>query len=212
MKKAVLSATDIDFLAEMLSIGIGNALATLSDFCAAEVNLNKPITLVSDDEICKTYLAAAPITCTRIDFKGDLNGIMLFLIKVDQMKLMTNLIENSFLRQFGGSSAQEDMSTWEPSMIEELANVFAGRFFATIHKFARLNVDYDVPVYAVSTFSEVFEELNKENGTQSEHINLVSELNVGNQLITIAIVIALASNIGIKISRSVKGAREYMVA
>lgn len=149
-----LSKDELDYLREVMNIGLGNAVTALSQLLKSKVDLRieavyslppKKIPFVISDP-------AVPVVCVRMKMLGDVNGDMFFIVPEREKDALVRMAENAIL----GSVRK---GTPDISVLEEIGNILAGVYLSSIHDFCKLNIYHSVPVTGTDMLQSLLDEL-----------------------------------------------------
>lgn len=137
-----LSDTHFDILKELGNIGSGHAVTALAKMLGKKVDMPVPrVNLVEFKDIAS--FVGGPeniIVGILVSISGDIQGIMMFLLKMDSAHRMVNIIMG------GGDSAQGSFSDMEKSAMQELGNImissYVGSLAGLINKVIKPSVPY----------------------------------------------------------------------
>lgn len=147
----VYSAEQLDYIQELMNIGVGNAATALSQFFNTKAELMLP----------KVYMEPVPhiinrvgnpdllVSCVRMHLLGDLNGDLLSIIPETHRKEFTELARKVVLKN---NAMSYDM---ERSLLMETANIIAGVFLTTLNEFGGYNIYHMVPELSIDMLQAI---------------------------------------------------------
>ncbi|MBD5130520.1 MAG: chemotaxis protein CheC [Ruminococcaceae bacterium] len=146
-----LSPVAIDCLREIGNIGSGNAASALSAM------LSKPVTMHVPDVRVLDYQAAIDevggpekvITGILVMFKGDINGMIMFLLEDAFAKIVVNT--------FMGKDNVDVLTLDETdiSAVKEMGNIMGGSYLNALAALADFTVTMDVPSLKVDMMGAI---------------------------------------------------------
>ncbi len=157
-----LSYEQLDFFTEMMNIGSGNASSALSQLLGCAVDIETPkVQLLSFNEVLsQPTLRTLSVACVSMFLVGDIPGDMHFLISNFQKAYLSNLLERTVPSTYKLKSS-DSISEWNKSVIEEIANIYAGTYLQAINTFCGLNIYHTVPVLKFGEISTLFDTSSK---------------------------------------------------
>jgi chemotaxis protein CheC len=208
--KTVLSKDEVDFLKEMVNIGVGNAVTALSQLLHYPVDLKVPavysLTLTTVSSILDE--PALPVVCVKMDMVGSVNGEVFFIVSEKDKDVLVRAAEKAM---FGAVKK----GALDLSVLEEIGNIMAGVYLTAIHDFCKLNIYHTVPSLRTDMLQSLLDELLINMGRQAESFIVVeseftiaieSEIAVqGEKIRTFLLMIPSVESVK-KLVDSVKGA------
>lgn len=156
----VLEEEHLDFLKEMMNIGIGNAAAALEQILQSQVEVRIPtVTILSALEM-PDYFAdpTFPVACAKMGMVGDVAGDLLFIVPADERTALIHLAEEAMPGTELTKRELAKTTEWDTSVLSELANILAGVYLAAIHEFSGLNLYHTVPVLSLDMIQAITDE------------------------------------------------------
>ena len=140
-----LNQTHIDVLKEIGNIGVGNAIASLSQLISKPVKMTVPEakflkfsevgSILGGDEVLVFGILVA--------ISGDINGMMMFLIKPESAKvLVKGLLSTSY------ASADDEFSEMDISALQEIGNILCSAYLGSLSGFTGKKVRPSPPMIA----------------------------------------------------------------
>jgi len=139
-----LNELHFDLLKEIGNIGVGNAIGALSQMLSTQVKMTVPhVKFLKFNEI-GSILGGEEIIVFGIlvNISGDINGMMMFLLKPDSARVLVNGLMGSE----GNSS--EDFNEMELSALEEIGNILCSSYLGAISSFISKSVKPTPPILA----------------------------------------------------------------
>jgi len=153
-KEQLLSEEQVDFLTEMMNIGVGNAATALSQILQSEVNVIIPAVHVIPVTQAPSVLGdpSLPVTCVRMDMVGDVAGDLFFIVPEEHKVKLTHLVQRATP---GPKNRGTDIDL---SVLTEVGNIVAGVYLTAVHDFCKLNIYHTVPVVAIDMIQSLLDE------------------------------------------------------
>ena len=161
-----LSSFEIDALKEIGNIGTGNAGTALSQMIGEEVQITLPeVHIMGYNEAIEWIGGPEAITAGVLSqLKGDLNGIILTVQKLD----FVNLVLHSIL---GISiSKLSELEELQISALTEVGNIMASSFVNAMGNLADMQINLTVPAFAVDMQGAILAVPMAAYGGQSDYI------------------------------------------
>lgn len=140
-----LTKKQIDILREIGTIGAGNAATSLSKMINKEVVMNVPKVNILKFNQVNEILGDPEVPLIGILFtlKGDLEGCIMFTLKIDAAKNMLELL-------FGREMEKDDKLTEEElSALKEIGNILSGSYLSAISHLTKFEIIHSVPHIAI---------------------------------------------------------------
>lgn len=132
-----------DVLKEIGSIGAGNATTALSQMLNRKINMKIPdVKLIAINKLAELIGGPEnPVVGILLTLKGDLNGMMLFVMEQASARRLANLVLmlNSDARCF---------TEMDFSALKEIGNIIAGAYMTSISALTGLHTRSSVPSVA----------------------------------------------------------------
>ncbi len=136
-----LNETQIDVLKEIGNIGAGNAATSLSQMLSKRIDMNVPeVSLLNYNDIIESIGGAENVVVgILVSFEGDIDGVMLFLLRREFVHLILNSLLGTELHSF------EEISEMEMSALSEIGNIMVSSYVNTISSLTNMKIDISVP-------------------------------------------------------------------
>lgn len=136
-----LNSMHLDVLRELGNIGSGNAATSLADMLAQPVDISVPVIRVLNFKDVATSLGGPEATVVGMLFflKGDLNGMIMFLMEKDFIDMILGALLGETVNDF---SEIDEMGL---SALKEIGNIMAGSYVNAIANMTGLTIDITVP-------------------------------------------------------------------
>lgn len=131
----------IDILKEIGNIGAGNAATSLSQMLSKRIEMNVPEVkiLKYNDAIESIGGAENVVVGILVSFNGDIEGVILFLLKKEFVHLILNSLMGTELSNF------EDITDMELSALSEIGNIMVSSYVNSIASLTNMTIDITVP-------------------------------------------------------------------
>jgi chemotaxis protein CheC len=141
-----LNDMHIDVLREIGNIGAGNAATSLGMILNAEVGILLPKVQITDFDTAVNALggAEAMTVGVLVNFSGEANGMIMFLLGMDDAKNIT-----SILVQEDDDGGGEELSEMKLSAIKEIGNILGSAYINSIALLTGLQIELSVPYIAI---------------------------------------------------------------
>lgn len=136
-----LSPIAIDCLQEIGNIGSGNAASSLSAMLSKPVTMHVPTITVLDYQsiIDKMGGPEKIITAILVNFKGDIKGMMMFLLE----NVFAEIVVSTFMGKKNINVVKLDEA--DSSAVKEMGNIMAGAYLSALAAMAEFTVTMDPP-------------------------------------------------------------------
>lgn len=140
-----LSPIAIDCLQEMGNIGSGNAASSLSAMLSKPVTMHVPKVSVLDYQavIDKVGGPEKIMTAILVTFKGDIKGMMMFLLE----NAFAQIVVNTFMGKDHIDVIKMDEA--DSSAVKEMGNIMAGAYLSALAAMAEFTIEMDPPSMTV---------------------------------------------------------------
>lgn len=140
-----LSPIAIDCLQEMGNIGSGNAASSLSAMLSKPVTMHVPKIQVLDYQAIIDKMGGPEkiLTAILVSFKGDIKGMMMFLLE----DAFAQIVVNTFMGKKNIDVIKMDEA--DSSAVKEMGNIMAGAYLSALAAMAEFTVAMDPPSMTV---------------------------------------------------------------
>lgn len=158
-----LSKEQLDFLKEIMNIGVGNAVTALSQILQRPVEVRIPAVYALPPRKIPSLIGDAerPVVCVKMGMVGDVTGEIFFIVREEEKAVLAHLAEKALL-------GKARKGTVDISVLEEIGNIMAGVYLTAVHDFCKLNIYHSVPATATDMFQSILDELVVNMGGESE--------------------------------------------
>lgn len=141
-----MNLQDLDVMKEIGSIGTSHAATALSRLIQKDVRISIPqVTVQGYDEAVQSIGNVEELVgAALMQMTGDVNGMMLFLFKLD--------FASTVLKELLGKeyTSFEEMGEMEISALTEVGNIVMCSYINSFAKLTGMNIDLSVPGFAVN--------------------------------------------------------------
>lgn len=139
-----LNDMQIDMLREIGNIGAGNAATALATILDEKVDMSVPtVSITGFDEAVLSLGGAETMTvAVLVNFSGDANGMIMFLLNVEDAKSIMDIL-------IGEDDGEEELSEMKLSGIKEIGNILSSSYVNAISALTGLSIEVSVPYVAI---------------------------------------------------------------
>jgi len=136
-----LDDNHVDILREIGNIGAGNAATSLSNMLSKRIDMNVPeVSLLNYNDIIESIGGAENIVVgVLVGFEGDIDGVIMFLLKKEFVHLILNTLVGTELSSF------EEVSELEMSALSEISNIMVSSYVNSISTLTEMRIEVTVP-------------------------------------------------------------------
>jgi chemotaxis protein CheC len=136
-----LNEMHIDILKEIGNIGAGNAATSLSQMLSKRIDMQVPeVSILDYDDAIESIGGAENVVVgILVSFYGDIDGVILFLLKKEFVHLILNTLMGTDLQKF------EEISEIELSALSEIGNIMVSSYVNSIATLSNMRIDITVP-------------------------------------------------------------------
>ena len=162
----VLSSMEIDALREIGNIGTGNAGTVLSQMIGEEVSITLPeVHIMGYNEAIEWIGGPEAVTAGVLaQLKGDINGIILTVQKLDFVNLALRAILGTEISSFS------ELNELQISALTEVGNIMGASFINAMSNLADMTVNLTAPAFAVDMQGAILAVPMAVYGGQSDYI------------------------------------------
>lgn len=166
-----LNETHIDVLKEIGNIGAGNAATSLSQMLSKTIEMNVPEVdiLNLDDAIDNIGGHENIVAGVLVSFFGDIDGVILFLLKKEFVHLILNSLMGTELNNF------EEISEMEMSALSEIGNIMVSSYVNSIASLTEMNIDISVPSVCIDMTGAMMDAVASEFSEISDKVMFIKE-------------------------------------
>jgi len=139
-----LSPNHIDVLREIGNIGAGNAASSLATMLDERINISLPLVKISDfnDAIHAMGGAETMTVGVLINYSGEANGMIMFLIEIETAKKLVS----HMLKDFDNA---DEMTELKLSAIKEMGNILGSSYIGSIASLTGLEIHLSIPYVSI---------------------------------------------------------------
>jgi len=166
-----LNEMHLDVLKEIGNIGAGNAATALSQMLSKRVDMNVPEVsiLKYDDAIESIGGAENVVTGILVSFDGDIDGVILFLLKKEFVHLVLNSLMGTELCNF------EEISEMELSALSEIGNIMVSSYVNSIASLTNMKIDITVPSLNIDMAGALLDAVTAEFAEVADKVVFIKE-------------------------------------
>jgi chemotaxis protein CheC len=165
-----VGATALDVIREVGSIGTGNAATAVSELLSANVRINLPDVRIEgfNEAIALLGNPEEPVAAILVQMSGDMNGIMLFLLKIDFI--------NAVLHTMLGKTVSDysELDELEVSALTEVGNIVISSYVNALSGLAGMEIDLSVPAISINMLGGILSVPMIELGYETDKIMIIS--------------------------------------
>lgn len=131
----------MDILKEIGNIGAGNAATSLSNMLSKRIEMKVPeVSLLDYNDIIESIGGAENVVVgVLIGFEGEINGLVLFILKKEFVHLILNSLLGTSLNSF------EEITDIELSALSEISNIMLSSYVNSISTLTNMKIHVTVP-------------------------------------------------------------------
>lgn len=150
---AKLDGGQIDILGEVGNIGTGNAATSLAAMIDESVHIDVPQVMVLDYSEAVNLIGKPdePGVAIMIRYGGDVNGIILFLLRSEDVSAISGML----MSDIEAGDGPEGFSELTLSMVKELGNILGSSYLNSISTLTGLRFDISIPFVSIDMIGAV---------------------------------------------------------
>lgn len=166
-----LNELHIDVLKEIGNIGAGNAATSLSQMLSKRIDMNVPeVSLLNYDDVINSIGGAENVVVgILVSFNGDIDGVILFLLKKEFVHLILNSLMGTELQSF------EEISEMEMSALAEIGNIMVSSFVNSISLLTNMDIDITVPSLNIDMSGALLDAVTVEFAEAADKVIFIKE-------------------------------------
>lgn len=167
----------LDVIREVGSIGTGNAATAVSELLSANVRIKLPDVKIAGFNEAMTMLGnpEEPVAAILVQMSGDMNGIMLFLLKMDFINAVLGTMLGKTVSDYS------ELDELEISALTEVGNIIISSYVNALSGLAGLDIDLSVPAISINMLGGILSVPMIELGYETNKIMLISGKFILNQ-------------------------------
>lgn len=166
-----LNDMHIDVLKEIGNIGAGNAATSLSSMLSKRIDMNVPeVSLLNYDDVIDSIGGAENVVVgILVSFGGDIDGVILFLLKKEFVHLIINSLLGTELHNF------EEISEMEMSALSEIGNIMVSSYVSSISSLTNMKIDITVPSLNIDMSGALLDAVTAEFSEAADKVIFIKE-------------------------------------
>ena len=174
-----LNEVHIDVLREIGNIGAGNAATALASILDERVEMSLPVVRITDFDTAINALggAEAMTVGVLVNFYGEANGMIMFLMKMEDAQKILSIL----LQGFDTEEESEEMTELKLSAIKEIGNILGSSYINAIATLTGLQINLSVPYIAIDMAGAIMSVPIIEFGSVGDKIMFIEEVFSGRE-------------------------------
>jgi chemotaxis protein CheC len=166
-----LNELHIDILKEIGNIGAGNAATSLSQMLSKRIDMNVPeVSLLDYENVINSIGGAENIVVgILVSFEGEIEGVILFLLKKEFVHMILNSLLGTELHSF------EDISEMEMSALSEIGNIMVSSYVNSISSLTNMAIDITVPSLNIDMSGALLDAVTAEFSEAADRVIFIRE-------------------------------------
>jgi len=166
-----LNEIHIDVLKEIGNIGAGNAATSLSQMLSKRIDMNVPeVSLLNYNDVINSIGGAENVVVgILVSFNGDIEGVILFLLKKEFVHLILNSLMGTELNNF------EEISEMELSALSEIGNIMVSSYVNSISTLTNMVIDITVPSLNIDMSGALLDAVTAEFAEAADKVIFIKE-------------------------------------
>ncbi|MDR0851777.1 MAG: chemotaxis protein CheC [Clostridiales Family XIII bacterium] len=146
-----LTADHIGVLRELGNIGAGNAATSLSVLLDEDVLISLPVVRIEDYDAVVTSVGGPEELAVSVllNFSGEANGVILFLLSMEDAKDIMNILGVVDEEYTSG------LSETKISAVKEIGNILGSSYLGSIASLTGINIDVSIPYIAIDMIGAI---------------------------------------------------------
>ncbi len=172
-----LSDIQLDVLREIGNIGAGNAASALATILDEKVDISLPTVKIADFDEAVSALGG-PETMTvgvLINYTGDGNGMIMFLLDMEDAKGITGILVDE------ADEPEGELSEMKLSAIMEIGNILSSSYINSISALTGMNMEVSVPYIAIDMAGALMSVPIIEFGAIGDKVMYIDESFIGSE-------------------------------
>lgn len=166
-----LNENHIDILKEIGNIGAGNAATSLSQMLSKRIDMNVPeVSLLDYENVINSIGGAENVVVgILVSFEGEIEGVILFLLKKEFVHMILNSLLGTELQGF------EDISEMEMSALSEIGNIMVSSYVNSISSLTDMAIDITVPCLNIDMSGALLDAVTAEFAEAADKVIFIRE-------------------------------------
>ncbi|MDR0518785.1 MAG: chemotaxis protein CheC [Clostridiales Family XIII bacterium] len=146
-----LNDTHIDVLKEIGNIGAGNAATSLGVLLDEDVSISVPDVRIEELNDVVGSIGAPDEVCVAVllNFMGEANGVILFLMTIEDAKVITNAMV------YEDDDGMPGLSEMKLSGVKELGNILASSYIGSVASLTGMKISLSPPHIAIDMMGAI---------------------------------------------------------
>lgn len=139
-----LGSIHYDTLREIGNIGSGNAITALAKMLNKKVDMSVPVVNLLEFKDIANFIGGGEqlIVGILVGISGDINGIMMFIIKKESAHKLIHILMNQ-------PELSESFTEMELSALQEIGNILAGSYLSSLASLINKKVVPSIPYLSI---------------------------------------------------------------
>lgn len=169
-----LNDAHIDVLRELGNIGAGNAASSLAVILNERISIGLPIVKITDfnDAVNAMGCAETMTVGVLINFSGEAEGMIMFLIGMEDTKRILNILLQDF-------EEADEMTEIKLSAIKEIGNILGSSYIGSIEAMTGLKINLSPPYIAIDMAGALMSVPIIEFGAVGDKVMFIEESFIG---------------------------------
>lgn len=166
-----LSDMHLDVLREIGNIGAGNAATSLGMMLNEAVEIKLPKVKITDfDTAIQSLGGAEALTVgVLVNFKGEANGMIMFLLALEDAKGITEILVGQ------EEDEENSLSEMKLSAIQEIGNILSSAYITSISTLTGMTIDISIPYIAIDMVGAILSLPMIEFGAVGDKVMFIEE-------------------------------------
>lgn len=166
-----LDDSHVDILREIGNIGAGNAATSLSNMLSKRIDMNVPeVSLLNYNSIIESIGGAENVVVgVLVGFEGDIDGVILFLLKKEFVHLVLNTLIGTELGNF------DEVSELEMSALAEISNIMVSSYVNSISTLTEMRIEVTVPSLNIDMSGALIDAVTAEFSDVADKVVFIKE-------------------------------------
>ncbi|MDR1914270.1 MAG: chemotaxis protein CheC [Clostridiales bacterium] len=146
-----LNQNQMDALKEMGNIGAGNAITALSQLLGKRISMKVPVVKMVEFKHMAEFLGGPEqlIAGVLVQISGDINGIMMFLVKKECARELINTLMTEFSHDYAQRDEAESFTELENSALQEIGNILTSSYLGSLANLINKRVIPSTPMLSM---------------------------------------------------------------
>lgn len=173
MKEKISDLTELQIsaLREIVNIGVGNAVTSLSKMISKEVRIEVPELKIELIEKVPEVAGGADTVVSGVIMQvtGDIEGYIMMMLTEESTKMICRIITNC-------QNSSDFLEPLNQSLIEEVGHILAGSYISSLSDFLGLDFKISTPMQTFDMLGAIIDQILIEMSKKAEHALLFETL------------------------------------